>query len=243
MKSHFKTKGKSLIVKAIRKYGKDSFMCEILENFDNLPELIIAEIKYIKKFKSFGRGYNQTPGGEFLKSIKLLMNENDKKFYDNFLSQKQKDLWNKLSDKEKIYRVSGLKKWNKDRWSGLSIEEKRKEIQHLFTQEINEKKSKSMIIYWDNQLKRKEQSNKLKLYFNDLDSTTRNKRSKISRNNGIIGGLKTSKKFVIFNTETNISITYNSKLEAHKQTGLTIRYLEKKTKSGQTLKGFKGWEL
>lgn len=50
--------------RAIRKYGEDSFVTEILE--DNVPEDLLPELEilYIEKYDTFYNGYNQTKGGE-----------------------------------------------------------------------------------------------------------------------------------------------------------------------------------
>jgi group I intron endonuclease len=49
------------IHKAIRKYGKENFTLELLEETDNLNE---REIYYISKYDSFKNGYNSTKGGQ-----------------------------------------------------------------------------------------------------------------------------------------------------------------------------------
>lgn len=53
----------SLISKAIKKYGKDNFSFEILEQC-KISELNEREMYWIKYYNSFGSGYNMTAGGE-----------------------------------------------------------------------------------------------------------------------------------------------------------------------------------
>ena len=50
---------------AIRKYGKDNFSWEILENtdIDDINVLNKLEERYIKSYDSFNNGYNMTTGG------------------------------------------------------------------------------------------------------------------------------------------------------------------------------------
>lgn len=50
--------------RAIRKYGENSFVSEILE--DGIPEELLPELEvlYIEKYNTFYNGYNQTKGGE-----------------------------------------------------------------------------------------------------------------------------------------------------------------------------------
>lgn len=51
------------LYRAIRKYGTENFVFEILEECKK-EELYNKEKFYIKKFNSFYNGYNETPGGE-----------------------------------------------------------------------------------------------------------------------------------------------------------------------------------
>jgi group I intron endonuclease len=52
-----------LLKKAIKKYGKNNFVKEILEICDNLTELEEREKYWIKKLDSINQGYNLTEGG------------------------------------------------------------------------------------------------------------------------------------------------------------------------------------
>ena len=52
-----------LLKKAIKKYGKNNFVKEILEICDNLTELDEREKYWIKKLDSINQGYNLTEGG------------------------------------------------------------------------------------------------------------------------------------------------------------------------------------
>lgn len=67
----FNPKSKSYdtaIHRAIRKYGVDNFSFEIIENCD-VDKLNDREIYWIKKYDSYGNGYNMTHGGEGVSSI------------------------------------------------------------------------------------------------------------------------------------------------------------------------------
>jgi group I intron endonuclease len=50
--------------RALKKYGKDSFKWEVIENCDSKKELDDMEFHYIKQYDSFKNGYNMTLGGE-----------------------------------------------------------------------------------------------------------------------------------------------------------------------------------
>jgi group I intron endonuclease len=56
----------SSLHKAIRKYGKENFVIELIEQFQTKKEMFEAEIKYISIFNTFksDQGYNDTVGGE-----------------------------------------------------------------------------------------------------------------------------------------------------------------------------------
>lgn len=54
----------SAIGKAIKKYGREHFVKEIIEYANNRDELMNLEIKYIAKYDSYKKGYNQTLGGD-----------------------------------------------------------------------------------------------------------------------------------------------------------------------------------
>ena len=69
-----KTKYKqfSYIHQAIKKYGKENFATETVDQYDSEKEAFIAEIKLIKELNSIDRkvGYNLTNGGEGSSGIK-----------------------------------------------------------------------------------------------------------------------------------------------------------------------------
>lgn len=51
--------------KALKKYGVDNFIWNVLEDsINNLDELFAREIYYIDKYKTFYKGYNMTLGGD-----------------------------------------------------------------------------------------------------------------------------------------------------------------------------------
>ncbi len=65
-KGSFAKVKRQLIHRAIAKYGESNFEFSIIDQFATEQEAFIAEIKYIKKFKSKNRkfGYNLTIGGD-----------------------------------------------------------------------------------------------------------------------------------------------------------------------------------
>lgn len=65
---HERAKDDYVFHKAIRKYGKDSFVWEILEEcpYDKLDE---REVFWIAEFDSYNNGYNSTQGGDNADSL------------------------------------------------------------------------------------------------------------------------------------------------------------------------------
>jgi len=64
IKDALNNRDNSYFHKAIRKYGKESFIWEIIKECNSLEELNRTEIKMIEKYGSFENGYNLTSGGE-----------------------------------------------------------------------------------------------------------------------------------------------------------------------------------
>jgi len=92
--------------RAIKKYGKENFIKEILEHCNSLLELNEREIYWINKLDSVTYGYNLTVGGTG----------------GNTLIYKTET---ELMDIKKIHSVSALKYWN-----GLSEEEKKEKTKN-----------------------------------------------------------------------------------------------------------------
>ena len=64
LKQHYKNKKCSIISLALRKYGKENFTVEVLENCKTLDEANILEIFYIIKHNTVSpNGYNLHTGG------------------------------------------------------------------------------------------------------------------------------------------------------------------------------------
>jgi len=55
---------------AIRKYGKENFVWEIIAKCNSLEELNKTEVEMIEKYNAFGDGYNLTEGGEGIAKFK-----------------------------------------------------------------------------------------------------------------------------------------------------------------------------
>jgi group I intron endonuclease len=101
-----------LLSKAIKKYGKKNFSCEILEYCDNLEDAYIKEEALIKDFNAVNleEFYNITDGGKGNKGYKPVFTEEWKKRISASLSGK------KLTEEHKnnvSKGCKGRKTWNK----------------------------------------------------------------------------------------------------------------------------------
>lgn len=61
---HERSKDQTHFHRAIKKYGKENFIWEILEECNDKEKLCELEKQYIKKYDSIKQGYNCTTGGE-----------------------------------------------------------------------------------------------------------------------------------------------------------------------------------
>lgn len=81
-----------LLKKAIKKYGKNNFIKQIIEYCDTNEILDEREVYYIKKYDSINKGYNLSTGGtggpNFLN-----------KSHSEETKEKMKNIWNKRKDK------------------------------------------------------------------------------------------------------------------------------------------------
>lgn len=106
---------------AIKKYGEDDFVWEVLDNCDDEEVLNILEIKYIKLHNTYNDGYNLSLGGEGQTGYKYTeehsknMSVSMKKAYSE---GRKKSVFETMSD-ESINKIrEGAKKWCKENTIG-----------------------------------------------------------------------------------------------------------------------------
>lgn len=92
--------GNSYFHKALKKYGEENFVWEVLKDENNLENLNHLEKKYIKNFNSNNKeyGYNLTIGGDG-SSRERTIEEKDKR------STISKQMWNRKGFKEKMSNI------------------------------------------------------------------------------------------------------------------------------------------
>ena len=104
----------TLIKKAINRYGIQNFKKEILERGLTLEEAFIREVYWISKYKKEGKAYyNISPGLEGFNNKDSIDKETLLE-YNKHISNKVKDNWSLLSDKDYETRTFLMKEgWNK----------------------------------------------------------------------------------------------------------------------------------
>jgi group I intron endonuclease len=134
----FKTDYKSKLYNSIKKYGKENFVIDLIEECD-LSIIYETEKKYIEKYDSYNNGLNSTIGGEGClgyihpPEIRKKISENTK----NGNSHKGKtyeELYGDRAEEEKMKRKL------KSKWGDMTEEEKKKRIDSI--RNGNRKKSK-----------------------------------------------------------------------------------------------------
>jgi len=108
-----------IICRAIKKYGKDSFLIEQIDTASTEKELFQKEIEWIKKLDTYNNGYNMTLGGEG-QSGRLHSIETKLK-----MSKERRG--RKVSEETKArLRLLSIEYWNKNRGRKSSEETKAK---------------------------------------------------------------------------------------------------------------------
>ena len=125
IRDHLTGRGNRILANAIKKYGRDAFIYEILEK-DVFPEILPdLEVAYIAKFKTVRPlGYNLTTGGEIAKS---LSEETCRKISESNTGKKRSiETRQKMSDARKSEKNPNYGKpaWN--RGEPLSTEHRKK---------------------------------------------------------------------------------------------------------------------
>ena len=126
---------KSKVQCAIKSYGLDNCIIEVLETHTCMEDLYKAEIANIKKFDSFNNGYNSTLGGEGTPGKPLSeknklehkkrregMTEAEKEAYSKSLSEGVKKVWENPEYRKRMSKIT------QDRWNDPEFRKLRKSI-------------------------------------------------------------------------------------------------------------------
>lgn len=137
----FKTDYKSKLYNSIKKYGKENFSIELIEECD-LNIIYETEKKYIEKYDTFKNGLNSTLGGEgclgYVHSdeIRKKISENTKKG-NSHKGKTYEQLYGDRAEEEK------LKRKENSEWKEMTEEERKKRVENIKIG--NRKKSKYSI--------------------------------------------------------------------------------------------------
>lgn len=93
--------------RALRKYGEEGFVWEVIYKGANVSDLYNKEVELISKFDSFKKGYNSTIGGEGSKGGSISKDRDKEWRLKQSKSHicKSKEFKTRVSDNESIYTI------------------------------------------------------------------------------------------------------------------------------------------
>lgn len=207
---------------AMKEFGVDRCEYEILEEgFDNIVDLAIAEISYIKKYDTKNNGLNSTYGG-------------DGYGHSNLRSLSEEDI-------QKIKSALGdqFREYNKSvKWADTTKEERKELTKHLHCEEVYKKKSKTLKKYYEHNPSAREEKGNV---FSMWAKNNKEKSLEIRKKNGRRGAEKVSKPIIAL-SEDGVETLYPSKSEFRRSTGLYCSTVISYTKKNLFYKGYKCWE-
>ena len=122
--------------KAIRKYGTDCWILEILEEINDIELLNEAEKKWIEYYDTFNNGYNSTNGGE---NGYIISDEVKKRMRNNHWSKKEYFIPSMLGK----HHTEETKQKMRDKSNNMSEEHKKKlslsKLGHIVSEETKQK--------------------------------------------------------------------------------------------------------
>lgn len=199
----------------------DKFSYDAIYRTDDIGDLLLKEIEYISLFDSHRNGYNASPGG------------------DAFNYRNLKDITPEVYEKIISIRRIWTKELNAKKWEDTSPEERKFLCKHLHTSSIVEARAETLKRYYtSNPLAKKEKGKAIKVW----QENNKEKLIETNKRNGLLGAKKVSKKVKIEFQNGDIKI-YNSKSDFNKEHGEIINAVIRKTKEGNSHRGFKGWEI
>jgi hypothetical protein len=212
----------SKLYKAMREYGIENCSVEIVEdNFEQIIDLALAEIQYIKKYDSYRTGLNSTTGGDGL-SIHL------QNLTEIEVNQIKSVLGKRLSD------------YNKNiKWAHTTSEDRKELTKHLHTPEVYERKSKTLKEYYK---ANPEVKTKKREGINDWQKKNYKKFKDNNIKNSLLGAAKVSVAILVEFPDGNM-LQYKSKSEFNRQTNQWANIIIKKTAKGESHNGYKAWEI
>jgi hypothetical protein len=224
-KEHLKnvSNGKiSKLYNAIRLYGPDQCLVEVLENnFTSIIDLALAEIQYIKKYDSYKKGLNSTTGGDGL-SVCL------HKLDSSEIQQIKSALGNSLKDYN-----------NNIKWASTTLNERKELTKHLHTEEVYKRKSETLKKYYEFN---PEEKKKRRVSLESWQLLNYEKFKENNIKNGLLGTAKVSIAILVEFPDGTM-LEYRSKSEFNRKTGQWAKTVIEKTAKGKSHNGYKAWEI
>lgn len=216
-------KSKTKLHTAMRKYGINQCKIEVVEDgFDTVGKLALAEIEYIKKFNSYRKGLNSTPGGDGLGKADLTK-------VTLIELQKIKEA---LSD--------NLSRYNKNiKWADTTPEERKDLTKHLHNETVYAKKSSTLKKFYESNPNAKKEKGKI---IKQWQENNRQQLTATNKINGAKGAEKVSKKLKV-ETEDGEVLYFSSKSEFNRITRQWAATVLQKTKEGKFYNGYKATEI
>lgn len=217
----FKGSKNRKIHNAMRAYSIENCQYEVIASgFETLGQLALAEIDFIKQHDSYRNGLNSTPGGDGLGRNGLALLATDE------------------IDVIRSALGATFTEYNKQKWDNTSLDERRKMLAHLFTDEVNEKKSATLKEYYNSTPGAKESKGVAIIEWQKNNRVTLLENN---RKNSLLGSAKVSKKLLVEFPDGSM-LHYSSKSEFLRQTGLWAKTILDKTAKGLSHNGYKAWE-
>lgn len=206
----------------MREHGIKNCVYEIVEDgFTSISDLAAAEIRYISEGDTYRNGLNGSPGGDGLGHHNLV------DLSDEEYNAIRKALSESLSEYNR-----------KIKWANLSDSERKKLTSHLHTEEVYQKRSKTLKETYKNRPDLREERRKIR---SKWIKDNPDKAKEIQQKASLAGAAKLSKK-VHVEFEDGTIREFSSKREYTRQYGHNIQLTLEKTKQNKKHNGRRAWE-
>lgn len=235
-KKHYKYERNKVLYFAMKKYGIENFVHEVVEEVYTIETLIDKEIFYIDFFQSHQPtiGYNRTLGGDGGDTFSIRSAESQELTRNKMRESAIK--WWATVDTDS--RKDLLKQLNKEKWKNTTPEQRKEMVKPAFTPEVNARRAESLKEYYKAVPGAKEHKINKILEWQKLN---KEEHKQIAKKNGAKGAAKVSKRLKV-ELETGEVLYYSSKSDFQRKTGQWANTIIRKTQEGIFYNGYKIWE-
>lgn len=199
---------KTKLYKAMFDFGIENCRYEIIaNNFTNLKDLALAEIKFIEQYDSYKNGLNSSYGGDGLGySMLHLMSEDD-------ITEIKYHLGQRFSE------------YNKNqKWANTTIEQRKDMVTYLLDPMYIKQRTQTLKEYYNAHPEAKIEKGKIfKNWISENKDTARQKALNASKK-----ALESTQRFVTVKLPSGTIKTFSSRREFHRETGQWFETLLKK---------------